>query len=510
MNPSIINPNQGLDSNQFNLSHDHKMSGRMSYLYPSLVMEVVPGDNFFVDWATFLRTLPLVAPVMTKYNVILEAFFCPNRILWDNWEDFIMNKETILPPTIRYTGDFPTIGDLGEAMGLPPDMTASGIEVSALPFAAYYKIYDDYYRDANLQPTETFVPCGDGLDNTAYNEYSRIVPRRRAWKADYFTKALPWAQRGNPVELPVSTGTNLVEILGSNPPAGIMRASGTTTAYPNAIIGTDGSGFVEDAGASNLYYDPNSSLYVDIQANAGLIADLRSAWALQNYLEKSARGGQRYIEWLKEMFNVTAQDFRLQRPEYLGSSRDIISISEVLSSVGTETAALGTMGGHGAAFSKSKGVSYRSTEHGFFMVIASVIPEAIYSQGIHRMFTRKTYLDYFLAPFEHIGEQPILNKEIWAYNATIAENDEIFGYTPRNAEYKMMQNRLTGEFRDTLAFWVSSRVFDTKPELNAEFVVCDPPTDVFAVETGDHILMDIQYNISAIRKMSLFGTPAIL
>jgi hypothetical protein len=497
---------------------------------PISVMECVPGDSFDIKTTQLVRYAPLVAPVMHESSVYCHFFFVPNRILWDKWEEYITGGEDAADP--GYTAPvFPyyefslsapfnvTNGSLADYLGLPTGSVTgqSGMKFSALPFMAYNKIFNEYYRDQNLVDKTTDLAI-DGLnDFTGINDL-----QNRAWQHDYFTSALPWTQKGPEATIPLGTTAPLVNITGG-------AGENSLKSY---FQGTDGSNqpnqfLVSRDISGDSYLTNNQTTGVPKQlditrhtevdltdATASSINDLRRAFRLQEWLERNARGGSRYIEVILAHFGVQSSDARLQRPEFLGGSATPISISEVLQ---TSDPATGTstpqanMAGHGVSVGSSNYVSYKCEEHGYIIGLMTVMPKSAYQQGIPKHWSKFDKFDYFWPSFANIGEQPILNQELYQ-DTTDGEDENIFGYTPRYAEYKYLPSTVHGEFRDTLDFWHMGRIFGSRPTLNATFVECneDEVDRVFAVDEGDENLYVYLHNkVKARRPMPYFGTPTI-
>lgn len=497
-------------SNVFDLSHDVKLSFNMGDLVPVSIMDCVPGDKFNITTEQMLRFAPMVAPIMHKVDITVHFFFVPNRILWPNWEKFITGgngTETLpSPPVLDFNVSQAAEGSLGDYLGLP----TGGIiqDVSALPFAAYLKIYNDYYRDQNLIP-DLPVTLVDG-DNSSNG--SLYALRKRAWEHDYFTSALPFAQKGPAVTMPLGTTAPLIYNdefntavwNGSGGPVAAtqnLQAQGSTFEPTNLI----------DAAGNARRIDVSLSHEVDLSdATAATVNDLRRAFRLQEWLEKNARGGTRYIEQMLVHFGVKSSDARLQRPEYLGGNKNPVVISEVLQTAEGVDTPQGNMAGHGIGIGQSKAITYRCEEHGYIMGIMSVMPKTAYQQGIPKHFLRKSRTEYYWPTFAHLGEQPILNKELYN-NEADGLNNGVFGYTPRYSEYKYVNSRVAGDFRSDLSFWHMGRIFSTRPALNANFITSNPTHRIFAVEepTDQKIWAHVYNRVRAVRKMPLFGTPTI-
>lgn len=514
-----------VNSNIFDLSHDRKMSLQMGRLTPIHLMEVIPGDNIQMSTSQMLRMAPMIAPVMHSVNVYTHFFFVPNRIIWPNWEKFITGGEdgmnTSVYPFLDY--DAGTLSSIADFFGLPTDELTASMEISALPFYVYLKVYNEYYRDQNL--ITPFIDTAIDGDNTnvevitglQLNDFAQGPPLQRAWQHDYFTSALPWTQKGPEATIPLGT---TAPIIYQNPTSQIQTTVDPATGNPlpssdifNFNPGGPASSYLsQDAPGTdpvNLILD--GTHVADLTAaSAATIIDLRRAFKLQEWFEKNARGGSRYTESILAHFGVKSSDARLQRPEFLGGGSSPMTISEVLqtSDAATATTPQGNMAGHGISVGANNAFSYFAEEHGWIIGIMSIMPKTAYQQGIHRMWNKFDKFDYYWPEFAHIGEQPIYNKEIYAEGVPEDDN-EVFGYTPRFAEYKFLNSSVHGEFRTTLDIWHMGRIFETRPLLNEDFINCDPTTRIFAVEleNNEHIYCHIYHRIKARRKMPYFGNP---
>ena len=492
--------------NVFDLSHDVKMSMKMGQLTPVLVTECVPGDSFQIGCDSLIRFAPMVAPVMHRMDVSVHYFFVPNRLTWDNWEKFIVDANTPhVLPTLDYGPStyWNNYRRFIDYMGVPPtDATSVVTNINALPFAAYQAIYNEYYRDENLV-TEVDYKLIDGNQGLAPNDLRFVTMRNRAWEHDYFTASLPFAQKGTAVDIPL--GSVELDVTGTS--SQLWKDDVTRTVPATGTISSVGVLGENYVGGAQGVFDPNGSLLVEPTT----INDLRRAFRLQEWLEKNARGGTRYIENILMHFGVRSSDKRLQRPEYITGLKTPVIISEVLTTAettdGVDSIPSATMSGHGVAVSTGKYGNYFCEEHGYIIGIMSVMPQPAYQQGIPKTYLKNDPLDFFWPSFAHIGEQPVTNNEIFAYTNT---GNDTFGYVPRYAEYKYQPSRVAGDFRTILDYWHLGRIFATLPSLNQTFIECTPEQveRIFAVQDGeDNLYCQIMHKIKAVRPMPKFGTP---
>ena len=513
-------PRAEIQRSRFDRSHGYKTTLDSGYLVPIYVDEALPGDTFNCSTTLFGRLATPVVPIMD--NLRMETFFfaVPYRLVWDNWQKFNGEQKDpgdstdfLIPQLVAPVGGF-TVGSLSDYFGLPTGV--AGISVSSLWHRAYNLVYNEWFRDQNLQDS-VVVPTGDGPDTLS--DFNLL---RRGKRHDYFTSCLPWPQKGPGVELPLGTtapikgigfypGISTVAIGASN----TYQTDGSTMAVGSYAQGTDGLLFqFEGAGAAGPTNLPE--IYADLtQASAATINSLRQAFQLQRLYERDARGGSRYTEIIRSHFGVVSPDSRLQRPEYLGGSTSRIIIHPVQQTSSTDTtspqgnlAAFGIVSDSGTGFTKS------FTEHTLIIGMVQITADLTYQQGIPRMFSRLGRFDFFWPALAHLGEQAVLNKEIMATGVP-ATDDDVFGYQERYAEYRYFPSQITGKFRSSdpqsLDVWHLSQEFGAVPELNAAFIVDDPPLDrCIAVPSEPQLLLDVFMNLKCARPMPVYGVPGLV
>lgn len=514
-------PNPNLPSNFFDLSHNVTTSFNMGRLIPTTWIECLPGDSFVMSDENMFRMQPMVAPVMHEIRVTTHWWFVPYRLLWDDWEKHITGT-TASPNGHPFVAlDEVTLGCIGNYLGLPLGEFTEPESINPFPIAAYYLIYDNWYRDQNFIE-EKFVPLVEGDNTTAYLPLLKALPLRRAWEHDAFTSALPEAQQGNPVQVPLVVGGSLpVEYVfrpgNENQNTGAFRDAGDGSITDAVAFVSNGVGPTPLAGGISVEgeyvaYDPLGTLVVDVQAQASDINDIRAAFAVQQLLEAMIRGGQRYNEMMQSIWGASPTDERLQRPEYVGGSKGRMVISQVLATAENVEAAVavGDMAGHGISVTGGNTYTYRVQEYGLMMCFVNVQPVTAYQQGLHKAWSRLDRFDYAFPQLAGIGEQPVLNKEV-KMTALQDDRNGTFGYMPQFNEYRFLNNRTTGDFQTTLSFWTLTRIFSGAgaPVLNESFIECDPDTRIFAVtsETVDKVLAQLFYNIRVDRRIPRFGIP---
>lgn len=512
--PSVMNhsfskvPQAEIPRSNFNRSSGLKTTFDAGKLIPIFLDEVLPGDTFNLNMTGFGRLATPLHPVMDNMYLETFFFFVPNRLVWDNWEKFNGEQRNpgdstdYLIPTWGNSGFTAAEGTLADYFGLPVGVNigASGNYPSALPFRAYNLIYNEWFRDQNLIDSVPFA-TDDGPDGSAVTP---VDIQRRGKRHDYFTSCLPWPQKGDAVELPLGSkafiGTDAI----ADTELGIYDSTGTLRRMDADTL------YVERSGVSG-----GAAMYADLStATAATINDLREAFQVQKMLERDARSGTRYIEIIKAHFGVTSPDARLQRPEYLGGGSSRINISPVPQTSSTDaTTPQGNLAGFGTVGFDRHGFTKSFTEHGHIIGLACVRADLTYQQGLNRMWSRQDRYDFYWPALAHLGEQPVLNKEIFAQGT--AADDQVFGYQERYAEYRYKPSQITGAFRSNAATsldtWHLSQDFGSLPTLNQTFIEENPPIDrVIAVPSEPHIILDSYFNLQCARPMPMYSVPGLI
>ncbi len=486
----------------FNLSHEHSTAFDMGQLIPALILEAVPGDIFALQAEMLVRLQPLMSPAFTQMHATMHTFFVPYRILDENFEDFITKgisgeDSYTLPRWNPSSGSETGVRSLWDYLGFP--IGKRNIHPIDYVRRAYNAIYNEYYRDENLQNE---IP----LDN--------IQVMNRAWEKDYFTSAFTSPQRGTSPALPIS-GTTFADFNDSlhDGESDMTVTKGLEFGSENAAEFKIGLRNGDSADHGRLKQTLNRNVIDFANATTFDLEDFRWTAVIQQTLERAMRGGVRYTEWLQAMYGVSPRDERLNRPEYIGGSKAPITVSEVLQTSETsDTSPQGNLAGHGISYSQGGNGRYRVTEFGIVMGIVSIMPRALYHQGMSRQWMRKTPFDFFNPAFVNLGEQEIKQSELFVSD-NVAENDTIFGFQGMYNELRYMPSHVTANLRpgQNLQHYTLTRDFASAPGLNSDFITCKPGKRIFAVQLDDEPSFVVRINniIKAIRPLPIQPVPGI-
>lgn len=509
-------PRANIQRSSFDRSHTYKTAFDSNYLIPFFCDEVLPGDTFNLQANLFGRLSTPVVPVLDNLYLDTFYFFVPSRLVWDNWQRFNGEQDNpgdstdYLVPTVACDG---TSGSIYDYFGIPY-LEGNGadegttIEVNSLPFRAYNLIWNEWFRDENLQDSVD-VPKGDGPDDS-----TKFTLLKRGKRHDYFTSALPWPQKGPGVELPLGEFAPIVTPDSSgvlSPP--IVDSKFRTLGTNDHYFSTPSSLYEFKSADASSNGHP---LMADLSsATAATINSLRQAFQLQRLLERDARSGTRYTEVLRAHFGVISPDARLQRPEYLGGHSQRVSINPVQQTSATDsTSPQGNLAAFGVVSSSERGFKKSFVEHGYIIGLVNLRADLNYQQGLNRMWSRKTRFDFYWPVLAHLGEQAILNKEIFA-TGTAANDDDVFGYQERYAEYRYKPNMITGKLRSTdpqsLDVWHLAQKFDSLPQLNEEFISENVPVKrSLAVQNEPELILDCFFKLSCVRPMPVYSVPGLV
>lgn len=530
---------------KFDRSHVYKTTFDSGKLIPVFVDEVLPGDTTRMSVNYFARLATPIKPIMDNIYLDWFFFFVPNRLVWEHWQNFCFEQEDpddstdYVIPTVSATGNSGNsyIGSLWDYFGLPVNTSGNISGISALPFRAVYLIWNEWFRDENLQKSVK-IQKGDANEvlNSArsseqpawvFTTGTNIVPGLacppRGKRHDYFTSALPWTQKGPGVSIGLA-GTAPVqgEFSISGFKTGIVSAEDTNSRLQAlAVAGQDGriSGYTTvESWPTNVTVGglTQSGLIANLdESSIFTINSLRTAFQMQKFYERLARGGSRYTEVLRSFFGVVSPDARLQRPEFLGSFTKMVNVNPIAQTSATDgTSPQGNLSAYGVTAAKFHGFTKSFVEHGYIIGFVCARADLTYQQGINKMWLRSTVYDFYWPTFAHLGEQAIELREIYA-QGTEADTT-VFGYQERYAEYRYKPSQITGKFRSSvtsgnLDVWHLSQFFKNAPTLNEEFIVENPPIDrIIAVPSEPEFLLDVGFRYTTVRPMPMFGTPGLV
>ena len=509
----------------FGLSHYRLFSAKMGYIYPIACYEVLPGDTFRQSTSLFLRLAPLVTPVMHPVHVKIHSWYVPYRLLWEDWEDFRTRgpegtDASEVPYITAPTGGFP-VGSLADYLGIPTGI--EGLTVNAFAFRAYNYIFNENYRDERVQDELPWVMTG-GADTATS---TALAPS--PWGRDYFTTASPTPQTGPEVTIPVNFGdagqpTITGTVTGNGSPTftatgvgGTVTSSLKTLTTGGSYVGTGGDVGMDKVGdlgdrtgfnAPLSWADPALKVSLNYQpgeASIGSIniADWREAMAMQRFEETRSLWGARYNEFLMDM-GIRPSDARLQLPEYLGGGRQTIQFSEVLQTAPGGEDPVGALKGHGIGAMRTNRFRRFFEEDGIVLTFAMVRPIGMYMQGLHKMWSRRSFAEFYNYQFEHLSQQPVYTRELYA---GVTDKDKVFGYQNIYDDYRSIPSQVSGEMRTVLNSWHMARDFSNEPVLNGDFMTSPPTNRIFSAQENDTLYCMAHHTIHSRRLLPRFGDP---
>lgn len=562
-------PAMYMKRSKFDRSHVYKTTFDSGRLIPVFVDEVLPGDTTRMSVNYFARLATPIKPIMDNIYLDWFFFFVPNRLVWEHWQNFCFEQEDpedstdFVIPTVTATGNSENayIGSLWDYFGLPVNTSGNLSGISALPFRGVYLIWNEWFRDENLQKSVK-IQKGDTNEvlNSArsseqpswvFKEGTNIFPGfacpPRGKRHDYFTSAFPWTQKGPGVSVGLAGTASIID---PSPAAGYLLHSSSDELAAVSAYGGDASNSGGDRktfGSGSISFDrgsdskwssiggfaansssnvnltalkasdflPNDS-YVDLDSSSIFtINSLRTAFQMQKFYERLARGGSRYTEVLRSFFGVVSPDARLQRPEFLGSFTKMVNVNPIAQTSATDnTSPQGNLSAYGVTAAKFHGFTKSFVEHGYIFGFVCARADLTYQQGINKMWLRSTVYDFYWPTFAHLGEQAIELREIYAQGSD--SDNTVFGYQERYAEYRYKPSQITGKFRSSvvngsLDKWHLSQFFNNAPTLNEEFIIENPPIErIIAVPSEPEFLLDVGFRYTTVRPMPMFGTPGLV
>lgn len=554
---------------KFDRSHVYKTTFNSGKLIPVFVDEVLPGDTTRMSVNYFARLATPIKPIMDNIYLDWFFFFVPNRLVWEHWQSFCFEQEDpddstdYVIPTVSATGNSANayVGSLWDYFGLPVNTSGNLSGISALPFRGVYLIWNEWFRDENLQKsvkiqkgdTNEVLNSARAADQPSwvFSSGTNIVPGLacppRGKRHDYFTSALPWTQKGPGVSVGLAGTASIVD---PTPTTGFLLHSDSGQLAAVSAYGGDASssgGRRVARGDGSISFNRNGSTeystvggfagntsgttvmkslsaseflakdsYVDLDTSSIFtINSLRTAFQMQKFYERLARGGSRYTEVLRSFFGVVSPDARLQRPEFLGSFTKMVMVNPIAQTSATnDTSPQGNLSAYGVTASKFHGFTKSFVEHGYIFGFVCARADLTYQQGVNKMWLRSTVYDFYWPTFAHLGEQAIELREIYAQGSK--DDTTVFGYQERYAEYRYKPSQITGKFRSSITggnldVWHLSQFFNNAPTLNEEFIMENPPIErIIAVPSEPEFLLDIGFRYTTVRPMPMFGTPGLV